>query len=120
MKKCYLVEMDDSKIPAFPDCCAVCGQPRGEDLVAMTIGDENSIVDFWCYKLPIKPSQGPSLNIPVHDTCAKNLRNRLLIHSALIIIIALSIIAVGVYIKLQKSACGGQGDDNMLCRKKYG
>jgi hypothetical protein len=96
IKKIYVAEMNDSKKPAFPDSCVVCGQPRGERLSTLTMSDEHGRVDFYLYKLPIAAAQGSHLEIPVHDTCAKGVRNDFLKRFALIALVAVSIAAAGV------------------------
>jgi len=49
MKKVYVVEMNDSQKPLFPDSCVVCRQPKGEPLGTMIMPAEYGRVDFYMW-----------------------------------------------------------------------
>jgi hypothetical protein len=98
MKSFYIVEVDGSQKPLFPGLCVVCGMPGAERPVYITVTDEGSRVDFYLYKLPFRPAQGPQLEVPVHDSCAKGIRNTFLKQAGVIVLAAALIIgSVGIY-----------------------
>ena len=99
MKTFYVVEVVDSKKPLFPDSCVACGMPGAERPVNMTLTDEGSRVDFYLYKLPLRPAQGPKLEVPAHDSCAKRIRNTFLKQLALAVLASALILGVGIYSK---------------------
>ena len=63
----------------------------------MIVTDEGSRVDFYFYELPLKPAQGPQLEVPVHDSCAKGIRNAFFRQAATVVLAALVVGAIGVY-----------------------
>jgi len=99
MKTFYVVEVDGSKKPLFPDSCVICGMPGTERPVSITLTDEWSRVEFFFYKLPLRPAQGPRLEVPVHDSCAKRIRNTFLKHAAVTMLVSLLILGIGIYSK---------------------
>jgi len=99
MKTFYVVEVVDSKKPLFPDSCVACGMPGTERPVNILLTDEGSRVDFYLYKLPLRPAQGPRLEVPVHDSCAKRIRNTFLKQLALAVLVSALILGVGIYSK---------------------
>jgi hypothetical protein len=70
---------------------------KAEGLVKILINDEQSRVDFYLYRVSSAPGQGPLLEIPVHDSCARAFRNDFLMRFALIVLGAAAIIAIGSY-----------------------
>jgi hypothetical protein len=99
MKTFYVVEVDGSKKPLFPDSCVACGMPGAERPVNITLTDDGSRVDFYFYKLPLRPAQGPKLEVPVHDSCAKGIRNTFLKQFALAVLASALILGAGIYSK---------------------
>jgi hypothetical protein len=98
MKSLYVVEVGDPKIPRFPDSCIICGLSGPEKLVETTVTDEATRVDFFLYSLPISPAQGSKIDVPVHDSCAKTMRNRFLKEAAATVMVAGLIIGLsGIY-----------------------
>lgn len=97
MKTVYLVEVEDSKNPVFPDSCIVCGTQKQERLTSMTMCDEHGRMDFSLYKLSNINAVGSLLEIPAHDTCLINLRNDLLKRFTLILLGVLSLAAIGFF-----------------------
>ena len=100
VKKVYLVEIADTEQPGFPDRCVICGQPRGELLTTMRIGDEIPIADFAFYKVIKRPSQGGLLQIPIHDSCARGLRNRLLKRALLCVLALVALTTLCLYLRM--------------------
>lgn len=78
MKKLFIVEMSDSKLPIFPESCVVCNRPKGEQLRTMKMSSEHGRVDFYLYNLVKKNAQGYFLDIPAHDKCIIEVRNKFL------------------------------------------
>jgi len=99
MKTFYVVEVVDSKKPLFPDSCVACGMPGTERPVNILLTDEGSRVDFYLYKLRLRPAQGPKLEVPAHDSCAKRIRNTFLKQLALAVLVSALILGVGIYSK---------------------
>ena len=99
MKPLYVVEVDDSQKPLFPDMCLACGRRGAEKPIMLLMTDEHGRVDFYFYKLLKSTAQGLKLEFPVHDACAREVRNAFLKHFALIILAAVLIVAGGIVVQ---------------------
>jgi hypothetical protein len=98
MKTTYEVEVSDTYEPVFPEICVVCGQTRMEKLETITMSDNEGCgrTNFFFYKIINKPGQGKLLKIPVHDSCAKKIRNRFIKRLFLCVTIFVIIAAAGI------------------------
>lgn len=94
----YMVEIDGESQPVFPQRCIACARIGSEMPVSMQVGDEEGRVDYYLYGFGVSPSQGPLLTVPIHDSCAKAIRNDFLKRLALILLLAASVIALGLYL----------------------
>ncbi len=94
----YMVEIDGESQPVFPQRCAACARIGSEMPVGIQVGDEEGRVDYYLYGFGVSPSQGPLLRIPIHDSCAKAIRNDFLKRLALILLLAAAVIALGMYL----------------------
>jgi hypothetical protein len=95
MQTAYLVKIPDSQKPIFPDSCVVCKKPKGEKLEILPVSDEHGRVEFYLYGLGIKPGVGTLLPIPVHDSCARAVRNSFLKWLLLSVAVAAGIAIIG-------------------------
>jgi hypothetical protein len=100
MKKDYIVEVPYAPEPIFPEICVVCGQTRSEKLEMITMSDNEGFGrgSFFVYKIIKKAGVGRLVKIPVHDSCAKKIRNRFLKRLLLCVAIFAIIAAVGINI----------------------
>jgi hypothetical protein len=94
----YVVEIDGGRQPVFPQRCAACDRIGSEMPVGIEVGDEVARVDYYLYGFGVSPSQGPLLTVPIHDSCAKAIRNDFLKRAALILLLAAAVIALGMYL----------------------
>lgn len=80
MRTVYIVEIPFAREPVFPEICVACGQTRPEKLEMITMSDNEGCgrVSFFVYKIIKKPGVGRLVKIPVHDSCAKKIRDRFL------------------------------------------
>jgi hypothetical protein len=92
----YAVKVSDSQQVVFPERCTACARLGSEMPVSMQVSDEQGRVDFYCYKFPVASAQGPQLTIPIHDSCARGVRNDFLKRLVLIILLAAGIAALGM------------------------
>jgi hypothetical protein len=100
MKNVFIVEVSDSKIPAFPDSCVVCRQPQVGQLGTIQIADEHGRLDFYFYQLTKEDRNQNFLSIPAHDACIKGVRNNFLKRFFLMVILAVSIGWIGIFYRL--------------------
>lgn len=94
----YVVEIDCDRQPVFPQRCAACARIGSEMPVGIEVGDEEGRVDYYLYGFAVSPSQGPLLRIPIHESCAKAIRNDFLKKLALILLLATAVIGLGMYL----------------------
>ncbi len=97
MKSVCLVEVPDSQKPIFPRSCPVCRAQKHEVLTTMRLSDDGGRIDFYLYKISDRDAVGTLMEIPVHDTCVKSLRNDALKRFAVVFMAALTIVAIGVF-----------------------
>ena len=96
MNTIYVVEVNESKGLKLPDSCIVCGLSGDNELKTITLSDEQGRVDFYLYGFIKTPGEGFLLKAPVHDKCAKGVRNNFLKRLLLIIIVASAIVTLGI------------------------
>lgn len=102
MKKVYIVQMSDSKKPIYPQVCPVCGIPGTEPLVALSLDCEDARTDYMFYRLMKKdalPNQ-PFRGILAHHRCIRRVQYRLLRRLFLMLLIGVTVTAIGVLIGL--------------------
>lgn len=95
MSTVSLVELPASRQPVFPDACCLCNRSRSEPLLPVAVSDDLGRVDLYLYGLPGKPAQGAHLQVPVHASCARGVRNRFLKHLTLALAVAAAVAALG-------------------------
>jgi hypothetical protein len=93
----YAVKVSDSQQIVFPKRCAACARLGSEMPFSMQVSDEQGRVDFYFYGTSFKPAEGILLTIPIHDSCARGVRNDFLKRLILIILAAAGITALGIY-----------------------
>lgn len=92
----YYVIIPDSRTPAFPDLCVVCGKSGEEKLKQIQITDDLGSVQFFFYGIGRDREEDVHVHVPIHDSCGKSVRNNYLKWIGLSLIIIAAIIALGV------------------------
>jgi hypothetical protein len=100
MKPVYVVEVDGAADPALPQACVVCGKAAGEVLRTLPLSDEYGRVEFYFYGIVERPAQGRLLPVPIHDRCARALRNRFLKRLLPAVAVAGVVGAAGIWLGL--------------------
>jgi hypothetical protein len=96
MKTVFIVEVPDSKKPAFPEACVVCRQPQVEQLGTIRIADEHGRLDFYFYPFTKGEKHEYSLTVPAHESCIRGIRNHFFKRFFLMMIAPVSIGLIGI------------------------
>jgi hypothetical protein len=95
-KKVYVVDIKASKPPIFSDQCAVCMQPRQEPVTYLALTATHGRMEYYLYGFTNPYPNEHTLQVPVHASCVKKIRNDF--SRRIILIITASILTgVAVY-----------------------
>jgi len=92
----YYVFLPESKMPAFPDLCVVCGKAEGEELKRVQITDDLGSVQFYFYGMGGDREDDFHVHVPIHHSCGKRVRNTSLKWFGLALMVAAGIFALGI------------------------
>jgi hypothetical protein len=100
MRTVHVVAIETGQPPVLPRLCFLCGKAGIDPLTSIRMSDENGRVDFYLYGLIDEPAQGDVLPVPVHDACARSLRNRCLARLLAIVLGWAAAVSAGVMLDL--------------------
>jgi hypothetical protein len=106
MKKGFTVKVKDSHSLSFPEYCVVCGRPYHGQLGKIELDPSSTssmVTPIWMGRGIDKiSSKKHVLSIPGHQSCIKSIRKAFWIRNLFYVLIAISVLIIGIKQGLNK------------------